>query len=137
MPRVKKCSDVSRGLDESFLEENLPTIQTMQFVDNVDINHAPSEPPFDTTAVLDEMFPNNTKTRPICSETLHYDEVTTKRGNQWCYFRCPAVHDFTKCFVACGAEDIDLYIDRVKQTLHPMYVSGPNSFDPSLIVTSR
>ena len=130
MPRVKKCSDAPRVSEE---EETLPTIQTMQFVDNVNVDAA-SELPFDADDLLDEMFPDKAgqvKTCPICSESLQYDEVTTKRGTPWCYYCCPAVNDFTKCFVACGAEDVDLYLDRVKQTLHPMFVSGPNSFDPA------
>ena len=129
MPRVKKCSDASR-----VTEETLPTIQTMQFMDNVNVD-ASSEPPFDTDTLLEEMFPDKTndKTCPICSESLQYDEVTTKRGTPSCYYHCPAVNDFTKCFVASGADDIDLYLDRVKQTLHPMFVSGPNSFEPSLM----
>ena len=80
------------------------------------------------------MFPDKTeqvKTCPLCHDPLQYDEVTTQRGTPWCYYRCPSVTDFTKCFVASSAEDVDLYLDRVEQTLHPMFESGPNSFDPA------
>ena len=135
MPRVKKSSDATRPQDLE--EEHLPTIQTMQFVDSDDAQREASErDAFDTTALLQEMFPDKSeqvKTCPLCHEQLHYNEVTTKRGTQWCYYRCPSITDFTKCFVASGAQDVDLYLDRVKETLHPVFFSGPNSFDASLM----
>ena len=81
--------------------------------------------------MLDEMFPDKSghdKTCPRCYETLIYDEITTQKGDLWRYFRCPQVHEFTKCFVACGADDVDGYLNKVKETLHPCYVNG---FDAS------
>ena len=122
MPRVKKCSGASRILE---VEETLPTIQTMQFVDSKDTQREASE---------QEMNPDKTeqvKMCPLCHDPLQYNEITTQRGTSWCYYRCPSVTDFTKCFVASSAEDVDLYLDRVKQTLHPMFESVPNSFDPA------
>ena len=121
MPRVKKCSNTS--LDTQFgNEEVLGTINTMQpvYADNLGSD-------FDTDNMLDEMFPDKSqqvKTCPRCYETLLYDEVTTKKGDVWRYFRCPALHEYTKCFVACGADDVDVYLDKVKDTLHPIYVGG-------------
>ena len=64
---------------------------------------------------------------------MEYDEVTTKKGTQWCYYRCPSVKDFTKCFVACGADELDQYLERVKATLHPCYGRGPDSYDPCMM----
>ena len=68
---------------------------------------------------------------PLCRDKLQYDEVETKRGEPWCYYRCPAVADYTKCFVACGAADVTMYLHRIKETLHSIYKPGPASFDPA------
>ena len=128
----------------------------MQFVDDKD-RHLNSVDigSFDADSVLKDMFPptNNTNVArkeeeeveeveegeldgddikcPLCLETLQYDEVDTKQGVPWRYYRCPAVANFTKCFVACGADDVALYLHRVKDTLHPIYMPGPVSFDPA------
>ena len=68
---------------------------------------------------------------PLCRDKLQYDEVETKKGEPWCYYRCPAVADYTKCFVACGAADVTMYLHRIKETLHSIYKPGPASFDPA------
>ena len=132
MPRVKKCNDISPSQD---VDEKLPTIQTMQFVDSVDAQREADErEAFDAVSLLEEMFPDKPKherTCPLCHVELLYDEVTTKRGDVWCYYRCPSVTDFTKCFIASGEADVDMYLHRVKQSLHPVFQAGADSFHSS------
>ena len=132
MPRVKKCSDMSPSQDVC---EKLPTMQTMQFVDVTDAQREEDDREvFDAASLLEEMFPDKPQqdeTCPICYATLQYDEVETKRGDTWCYYRCPGVTDFTKCFIASGEDDVDMYLHRVKESLHPVYQPGPDSFNPS------
>ena len=132
MPRIQKCKDKSPSLDA---DEKLPSIQTMQFVDAADAQRAEDDRElFDAASLLEEMFPDKSqqdKTCPLCYATLQYDEVETKRGDTWCYYRCPGVTDFTKCFIASGEDDVDMYLHRVKESLHPVYQPGPDSFNPS------
>ena len=142
MPRVKRS-------------QQLPSIQTMQFVDDNDRHLANVDLGcFDADSVLKDMFPPTgdhvaVKVEgdeqeeegevdgdvdikcPLCLDTLQYDEVETKQGVPWRYYRCPAVADFTKCFVACGVDDVSIYLERVKNTLHSIYRPGPVSFDPA------
>ena len=133
MPRVKKCTDMSPSQD--VLSDKLPTIQTMQFVDSVDVQREKEErEAFDAASLLEELFPDKSqqdKTCPLCFVPLQYDEVETKRGDTWCYYRCPSVTDYTKCFVASGEDDVDVYLQRVKQSLHPVFQHGPDSFNSS------
>ena len=139
MPRVKRS-------------QHLPSIQTMQFVDDKERNIVSDVDlsSFDANSVLEDMFPPTNITTnvvmkeeeeeveegelavdhhkcPLCLETLQYDEVDTKRGVPWRYYRCPAVANFTKCFVACGADDVTLYLHRVKDTLHPSTCPDPTA----------
>ena len=104
--------------------QQLPTIHNMQFVNNQESSIVSDVdlPSFDADSVLKEMFvssndDNNQQQEegeivqdepecPLCRDTLQYDEVEGKRGEPWCYYRCPAVADYTKCFVACGAADV-------------------------------
>ena len=110
MPRVKRCSSVETNYDTD----------EMLTVD------------FDTDNSLSEMFPDNqAKTCPRCYETLMYDEVTTQKGDLWKYYRCITLNDYTKCYVACGVDDADLYLDKVRDTLHPVYVGGPHCLPAS------
>ena len=125
MPRVKTCSDAScSSLETHFdTQEVLGTINQMVFTDKL------PEADFDPDNMLDQMFPDKqvdpqVKTCPRCYETLIYDEVDTKRGDVWRYYRCTTLNDYTKCYVTCGADDVDLYLDKVRDTLHPVYVSG-------------
>ena len=133
MPRVKKCSDISPS--QECVVEKLPSIQTMQFVNAYDAQRVEDEREvFDATSLLEEMFadkPQQDKACPLCFVALQYDEVETKRGDTWCYYRCPSVTDFTKCFIASGEDDVDMYLHRVKQSLHPVYQHGPDSFNAS------
>ena len=129
--------------------QQLPTIQTMQFVDDKDRNPIVSDADlcaFDADSVLKDMFVSSDEEHqqqedgeimqddpecPLCHDKLQYDQVETKRGVPWCYYRCPAVANFTKCFVSCGAADVTLYLHRIKETLHSIYIPGPDSFDPA------
>ena len=130
--------------------QQLPTIHNMQFVNNQEspiVNDA-DLPSFDADSILNEMFVSSNAEEenqqqeggeivqdepecPLCRDKLQYDEAETKRGEPWCYYRCPAVADYTKCFVACGAADVTLYLHRIKETLHSIYKLGPASFDPA------
>ena len=134
MPRVKKSIDAYRSREDGE-ELPLPTMNTMQFVDEEDAKREKAErETFDANALLEELFPDKStpaRTCPLCHQQLLYDEVTTKTVSQWCYYRCPAVNDYTKCFVACGEDDDDVYLQRVKDTLHPLFMPGPSSYDPS------
>ena len=128
--------------------QQLPIIHNMQFVDEKDspVVCDADLSSFDAASVLKDMFvPSNDEQQqqedgeivqdapecPLCRDKLQYDEVETKRGVPWRYYRCPAVADFTKCFVACGVDDVDIYLERVKNTLHPIYMPGSASFDPA------
>ena len=129
--------------------QQLPTIHNMQFVNNQDSSIVSDVdlPSFDANSVLKEMFvssdeENNQQpeegeieqdepTCPLCRDTLQYDEVEGKGGEPWCFYRCPAIADYTKCFVACGAADVTMYLHRIKETLHSIYMPGPASFDPA------
>ena len=119
----------------------------MQFVNNQE-NSIVSDvdlPSFDADSVLNEMFVSSDDNQqqeegeivqdepkcPLCQDTLQYDEVEGKGGEPWCYYRCPAIADYTKCFVACGAADVTMYLHRIKETLHSIYKPGPASFDPA------
>ena len=96
---------------------------------------------FDVDAFLDGLFPpppkptTNTSghnpSRPVCGEVLNYDEITKQDGDVWRYLRCPTTKFFTKCFVTCGITDAPLYLDRVRETLHPVYSLGPDNIDPA------
>ena len=115
MPRVKTCSS-NASLETQFdTQEVLGTMKKMIFTDKPQVSD------FDTDNLLDQMFPNQAqqvdtqvKTCPRCYETLIYDEVDTKKGDVWRYYRCTALNDYTKCYVACGADDVDLYLDKVR-----------------------
>ncbi len=58
---------------------------------------------------------------PVCTIPLETNDMVGDSGIEWRYFRCPSIILYTKCFITCGVEDLDLYLDRVKATLHPMY----------------
>ena len=132
--------------------QHLASIQTMQFVDEKDRTIVSDVDlcAFDADSVLKDMFvsSNNEEQQqqqqeeeeeivqddpecPLCHDKLQYDEVETKQGVPWCYYRCPAVANYTKCFVSCGAADVTLYLHRIKETLHSIYMPGPASFDPA------
>ena len=138
MPRVKKCSD-SASLDTHFGdgEDYLGTIQTLQPI-YTDKTRDADLLDFDTDKALYEMFPDKrdspeeqVKTCPRCDETMLYDEVTTKNDTQWGYYRCTTLNDYTKCYVTCGVDDVDLYLDKVRDTLHPIYLGGDDCFPSS------
>ena len=136
MPRTKRA-------------QQLPTIHNMQFVNNQESSIVSDADlcNFDANSVLNEMFVSSDEENqqreegeivqdepecPLCRDKLVYDEVESKNGGDpWCYYRCPAVVDYTKCFVACGAADVTMYLHRIKETLHSIYMSGPASFDPA------
>ena len=141
--------------------QQLGGIHTMQFADNPYRPAVVTDadlPSFDAESVLNEMFvsskdePQQQQEEgeivskdglqqqeegeiepecPLCRDKLQYDEVETKKGEPWCYYRCPAVADYTKCFVACGAADVTMYLHRIKETLNSIYKPGPASFDPA------
>ena len=128
--------------------QQLPTIHNMQFVNNQEspIVSDVDLPSFDANSVLNEMFVSSDDDNqqqeegeieqdepecPLCHDKLQYDEVEGKGGEPWCYYRCPAIADYTKCFVACGAADVTMYLHRIKETLHSIYKPGPASFDPA------
>ena len=67
---------------------------------------------------------------PVCQINLHRDEVDRADGSgAWSYYRCPNVTDYTKCYIASGADVIDFYLTRVMDTLHPLYRPGPQSYN--------
>ena len=129
MPRVKRSSDGPN--------DGLGVIQNMQFCTDSP-RHLEG---FDATAAISEMFPlqdlppspkgdlETMHNCPLCSHVLQYDEVTTVKGDTWCYYRCPAVIDFTKCFVASAADQLEAYLDRVANTLHPCYKRGVDAYE--------
>ena len=115
--------------------------------DNVGVIHDMSRSleGFDASAAIEEMFPlkdlppppegdlDTTHNCPLCDHILQYDEVVTSKGDTWAYYRCPAVNDFTKCFVASAADQMEPYLDRVKHTLHPCYKRGVDAYQPSMM----
>ena len=138
MPRVKKCSD-SASLDTHFGDEEGDYLGPIQTLQPVYTDQKPLTMDFDTDKALYEMFPDKrdgpeeerVKTCPRCDETMLYDEVTTKKGTQWGYYRCTTLNDYTKCYVTCGVDDVDLYLDKVRDTLHPVYLGGDDCFPAS------
>ena len=133
MPKVKKTLELPRSNDGVSLT-TLPCIQTMQFVSD--------DLPVCTDAMLQDMFSNNEdeaspspqtpleKQCPVCQINLHLDEVDRADGSgAWSYYRCPSVTDYTKCYIASGADVIDFYLTRVMDTLHPVYRPGPQSYN--------
>ena len=133
MPRVKRSCDGPK--------DGLGVIHNMAF--STDSPHNLED--FDASAAIDEMFPlqdlppvpegdlETTHNCPICSHALQYDEVTTSKGDTWCYYRCPSVTDYTKCFVASAADQLETYLDRVTHTLHPCYKRGVDAYDTSMM----
>ena len=117
MPRVKRSCDGPK--------DGLGVIHNMPFCTD-----SPLElEGFDATVAINDMFPledlppppkgdlETTHSCPLCSHVLQYDEVTTSKGDTWCYYRCPSVTDYTKCFVASAADQLESYLDRVANTL--------------------
>ena len=133
MPRVKRSCDGPK--------DGLGVIHNMQFCTD-----SPRElEGFDATVAINDMFPledlppppkgdlETTHSCPLCSHVLQYDEVTTSKGDTWCYYRCPSVTDYTKCFVASAADQLESYLDRVANTLHPCYKRGVDAYEPSMM----
>ena len=146
MPRVKKSLDTSASSD---VHSKLPTIQTMRFVDGNDaLRHMEEQrEAFDAASLLEDMFQpspphlvsdmkaleeedeeDGRRQCPLCETELQYDEVDTKKGDTWCYYRCPSVKEYTKCFVSCGQDDIDRYLPLVQNQLHQLFRGTPESF---------
>lgn len=46
--------------------------------------------------------------------------VETKYG-RWEYYRCPAARFFTKCFLTCGTDRLEHYLQTIGRTLHDCY----------------
>ena len=51
------------------------------------------------------------------SEVLQRKQSTQKSGSLWEYYRCPVDH----CFVCCGAEQIQPYLDAAARQIHDFY----------------
>ena len=142
MPKVKKNLEMTRNNNNDGTGlTNLPCIQTMQFVHDDDL-------PVCTDAMLQDMFSNNNnddqvspsstpplesseKQCPVCQVNLDQDQIDRQDGSGvWSYYRCPSVTDYTKCYIASGADVIDFYLTRVMDTLHPVYRPGTQSYNP-------
>lgn len=53
------------------------------------------------------------------SEALQKKKTVTKYG-EWEYYKCPVA----KCFVSCGADRVECYIDSAKRQLHQFYLEN-------------
>ena len=54
------------------------------------------------------------------SEVLQKKETVTEYG-YWEYYRCPVA----KCFVCCGVDRVEYYVDAAKRQLHDFYLENP------------
>jgi len=53
------------------------------------------------------------------SEALQKKKTVTKYG-EWQYYKCPVA----KCFVTCGVDCVEYYIDSTKHQLHEFYLEN-------------
>jgi hypothetical protein len=58
---------------------------------------------------------------PRCRVVLKWDVVKKQDGTDWEYYRCPNHRWFTKCYVTCGADEVNEYLKRVEEQTHPFY----------------
>lgn len=62
---------------------------------------------------------------PRCHVDLKKGIVKRKDGTKWKYYRCPTSRFETKCYVTCGEDEIDTYLQQVEKQTHPCYVKIP------------
>ena len=132
MPRVKK--QLKR--DDAMMEHDVKT----EIIDEGYVSHLPRSyqvtpaTSFDTDTFLAELSSPLLQISkdseegelpfgkcPVCTIPLEANDMVRDNGIEWRYVRCPSIILYTKCFITCGVEDFDLYLDRVKATLHPSY----------------
>lgn len=53
------------------------------------------------------------------SEVLQRRQTTQKSGVLWEYYKCPVDH----CFVCCGVDRVESYLNQTKSQLHEFYLS--------------
>ena len=127
--QTKKDAEKSPAIETTVLEEGYATKPSTQ-------TDAPATA-FDMDKLLDDLFPPKTAVPdaqercPVCEEALQYDEIDKSDGSLWRYVRCPRVNNFTKCFVACGLQDADIYLSRERNSLDPVYAGGVDHFEPA------
>ena len=54
------------------------------------------------------------------NDTLQKKETNTQYGH-WEYYKCPVQN----CFVSCGVDNVEPYLDSVKRQLHKFYLAKP------------
>ena len=54
------------------------------------------------------------------NDTLQKKETNTQYGH-WGYYKCPV----RNCFVSCGVDNVEYYLDSAKHTLHNFFLSKP------------
>jgi hypothetical protein len=60
---------------------------------------------------------------PVCDVDFDNSMVKRKDGSKWKYMRCPSTHNGVKCFITCGADEVNEYVTCVKLQMHPIYRS--------------
>ena len=73
----------------------------------------PSPPPRGSTEIL-YCFPVH------LNDTLQKKESNTQCGH-WKYYRCPVQN----CFVSCGVDNVEHYLESAKRQLHNFYLAKP------------
>ena len=69
----------------------------------------------------DHFLEHFTPTCPRHKSPLKFNTIQRPDGSTWEYYRCPASRFWTRCYVTCGAHEVNEYLKRVRDQTHPSY----------------
>jgi len=62
---------------------------------------------------------------PRCLVDLKRGVAERQDGTDWVYYRCPVTRFDTKCYITCGEDDVNEYLQAVQEQTHPCYNNIP------------
>ena len=129
-PKTKKIKQEPEGkIEVQVLEEEGEIFDPDAFLDGLaqHWHHLPPSTPQTSTAPFRNPSPpprGSTEILYSCpvhpKDTLQKKETNTQYG-PWEYYKCPV----RNCYVSCGVDNVEYYLDSAKHKLHNFFLSKP------------